>query len=145
MDWVDYKRHVAKYREPYIDGYEHIHTLLLHVLETYTSYQATAYSGAVEWEMVLKLGEFMYYFAELENMTFYGHYDKVEYENNEWAFVSHGFSILLEYRGDKINKQNLCVSVRKWIRYYFNIIYHNRLYGSAIKSSVEALKIKHLY
>jgi len=145
LDWVDYKRHVIKYREWVEDGYKQVHLTFAHVLESYSIYRSVSIEGAQEWECVQKFGEFLYYLAELENMVSRCKYDKKSFEDNEWGMVSTGCRAIRKYQQKEISGSELCVSAMEWVRCYFPIVYSCRLYRSALQQSAFDLQQKHGY
>ena len=145
MDWVDYKKHVIRYRIVYRCSHRHIHWLLASCVEAYGVYRSCTIEGKEEWRCAEKLGWFLYFFAELENMVQQVRYEKKEMHDNEWGMIANAVHTIKKYQKKQISGETMEVRVAEWVRMYYPIVYTLRQFKDGIAYSVHSLQEKNGY
>jgi len=145
MDWVDYKRHVIRYRGVYVCKYRHIHWLWSSCVEAYSTYRSVSLEGREDWYCAEKFGWFLYFFAELENMTQGVVYERKHYDDNEWGMIANAVGTIKKYQKKQISGTVLEIRVCEWVRMYYPLLYPMRQFKQAINDSVNSLREKNGY
>lgn len=143
MDWVDFKIHIRKYREPYIDGYEYISKLFFNALYYYSKYRSSSIEGHSEYVYIVYHAWFLYYFAELENMLVNYMPERDEIEDNDWGMTSEAVRSLKDYCCHNGSGESLVMSCKSWVRSYYGLVRTSRVFNPAITEAIRLLQDKH--
>ena len=145
MDWVDYKRVTRRYRAPYRDLSTYVQKLLISSLGAYSNYRHKSILGYIDTDITRQYGIFLWYIAEMENLTIGVITKKEECDGIDWGMVETGMRIVRDCKEHNCDDSEVMTRVANWVRSIYPHISSERIFVDAMNDNRALMIEKHHY
>ncbi|MCP4337380.1 MAG: hypothetical protein GY799_00495 [Desulfobulbaceae bacterium] len=135
MDWVEYKTYVIPFRQPFDCCVSYLDYLTAGACECYLSYRECNLAGSEEDVLLHRYGMFLYYMAEIENMTV--GIQKTQYRaDNDFGMVRIAMTFVRQYREGMISSMVFASSIASWQKTAYMFVVGSPIVEPAIMANI---------
>ena len=143
MDWVEYKTAVIPYRQPFDCVITYIDYLTAGACECYLAYRECNQAGSDESVLLHRFGMFLYYMAELENVT--KGIDTTLYRvDNDFGMIRTAMTFVRQFRDGAISSVVFADKIASWQRTAYLCVMSSAIMAPAMKENIrhwESLRV----
>ena len=132
MDYVQFKRHVIRYRPVYTCLYTYVSSLMRNCIQCYAGYMKLCRIGVDEWLAIRQYGIFLWHYAELQNLTTGEITAPNDTDEYDWSWAENGLSIIRAYEESKLNDSEMMRLVAQWCREWYGWASSHRHFNDAM-------------
>jgi len=136
MDWVEYRAYVIPFRPSFDCVISYIDYLTAGACECYLSYRECNMAGSDEYILLHRYGMFLYYMAEIENMTV--GIQKTQYRaDNDFGVVRIAMTFVRQFREGEISSVVFADCIASWQKTAYLFIVGNPIIQPAINANIQ--------